>query len=229
MARRGADAADAAWRTTPFLLLSEAIDRLCVRATLAAWGADQAARALANLDLLMERARRYGVRGLKQLAPAKGREWPVVIPINMGSELRRLAVRRRPVCSVSSWRRWMNGSAVDRDDLHSFAVGIQPRPHRKARAQAGHIREQGDSIATGCDEGDREQAEKTLFDYIARKYESPSGPCSPDQMMINRALEIYGRKHAPHVAAPRIIGFAIDALSPFWGALPVSAIKGVRS
>jgi CRISPR-associated exonuclease Cas4 len=111
-------------RTTPFLLLSEAIDRLHVRATLAARGNDQAARALANLDLLMERARRYGVRGLKQLAQdidgdwaggplgpepydearldadreaieiitvhsAKGLEWPVVIPINMGSELRR--------------------------------------------------------------------------------------------------------------------------------------------
>jgi CRISPR-associated exonuclease Cas4 len=111
-------------RTTPFLLLSEAIDRLHVRATLAARGSDQAARALANLDLLMERARRYGVRGLKQLAQdidadwaggplgpephdearldadreaieiitvhsAKGLEWPVVIPINMGSELRR--------------------------------------------------------------------------------------------------------------------------------------------
>jgi len=111
-------------RTTPFLLLSEAIDRLRVRATLAARGTDQAARALANLDLLMERARRYGVRGLKQLAQdidtdwvggplgpepydearldadreaieiitvhsAKGLEWPVVIPINMGSELRR--------------------------------------------------------------------------------------------------------------------------------------------
>jgi CRISPR-associated exonuclease Cas4 len=111
-------------RTTPFLLLSEAIDRLRVRATLAARGSEQAARALANLDLLMERARRYGVRGLKQLAQdtdadweggplgpepydearldadreaieiitvhsAKGLEWPVVIPINMGSELRR--------------------------------------------------------------------------------------------------------------------------------------------
>ena len=45
-------------------------------------------------------------------------------------------------------------------------------------------------------------------------------------MSIDRALEIYGREHAPHVAAPRIIGFAIYALSPFWGALPVSAIKG---
>jgi len=62
-------------RTTPFLLLSEAIDRLRVRATLAARGADQAARALANLDLLMERARRYGVRGLKQLAQDIDADW----------------------------------------------------------------------------------------------------------------------------------------------------------
>lgn len=119
-----ADLRRRARRTTPFLLLSEAIDRLRVRATLAARGTDQAARALANLDLLMERARRYGVRGLKQLAQdidadwtggplgpepydearldadreaieiitvhsAKGLEWPIVIPINMGSELRR--------------------------------------------------------------------------------------------------------------------------------------------
>jgi len=119
-----ADLRRRARRTTPFLLLGEAIDRLRIRATLAARGTDQAARALANLDLLMERARRYGVRGLKQLAQdigadwaggplgpepydearldadreaieiitvhsAKGLEWPVVIPINMGSALRR--------------------------------------------------------------------------------------------------------------------------------------------
>jgi len=110
--------------TTPFLLLAEALERLRVRATLAARGADQAARTLANLDLLMERARGYGVRGFRQFArdlnadwrggplgpkpydearldasgeaieivtvhSAKGLEWPVVIPVNMGSELRR--------------------------------------------------------------------------------------------------------------------------------------------
>ncbi len=111
-------------RSTPFLVLAEAIDRLHVRAKLTARGPDQAARGLANLDLLMERARRYGVRGLKQLAidigadwqggelgpepydearldadgeaisivtvhSAKGLEWPIVIPINLGSEIRR--------------------------------------------------------------------------------------------------------------------------------------------
>jgi integrase len=39
-------------------------------------------------------------------------------------------------------------------------------------------------------------------------------------------LEIYGREHAPNKASARVIGFAIGALSPFWGLLPVSAIKG---
>jgi len=39
-------------------------------------------------------------------------------------------------------------------------------------------------------------------------------------------LEIYGREHGPHVAAPERIGYCIAALQPFWGALPVSAIKG---
>lgn len=62
-------------RTTPFLPLSEAIDRLRVRATLAARGSDQAARTLANLDLLMEPARRYDVRGLKQLAQDIDADW----------------------------------------------------------------------------------------------------------------------------------------------------------
>ena len=88
----------------------------------------------------MERARRYGVRGLKQLAhdndadweggplgpepydearldadrdameiitihSAKGLEWPVVIPINMGSELRRLEpfIHRRHDDTLQHW------------------------------------------------------------------------------------------------------------------------------
>jgi CRISPR-associated exonuclease Cas4 len=106
--------------TTPFLIISEAIERLNVRPKLAARSADQAPRALANLELLMERARAYSVLGLTRLAndletdwdtaasydearmdgsgqaidivtmhSSKGLEWPVVIPINMGSEFRR--------------------------------------------------------------------------------------------------------------------------------------------
>lgn len=61
--------------TTPFLLIAEALERLRVRPTLAARSADQAARALANLDLLMERARAYSVRGLTQLTRDLEADW----------------------------------------------------------------------------------------------------------------------------------------------------------
>jgi CRISPR-associated exonuclease Cas4 len=105
--------------TTPFRLVSEALERLRVRPILAQRSADQAARCLANIELLMDRVRAYAVRGLQRLADdltadwedntaydeahvdgilhainivtihvSKGLEWPLVIPINMGSRLR---------------------------------------------------------------------------------------------------------------------------------------------
>jgi CRISPR-associated exonuclease Cas4 len=61
--------------TTPFLLLAEALERLRVRPILATRSADQAARALANLDLLMESARVYSVRGLAQFARDLEADW----------------------------------------------------------------------------------------------------------------------------------------------------------
>ena len=98
---------------------------------------------------------------------------------------------------------------------------------RRGRAPTWVIRDCGEEVSTGCDEGNREQAEKALADYIARKYQAPNGPCHPDQLIIGRALEIYGNERAPNVASPETIGYHIDALDPFWGELPVSAIKGV--
>ena len=106
--------------TAPMLLLSTAVERLGVRTALAARQGARNARALANIDVLLERTRPYGVRGLKRLArdlqadwseaadheegrldsegeaveivtmhSAKGLEWPVVIPINAATLLRR--------------------------------------------------------------------------------------------------------------------------------------------
>jgi ATP-dependent exoDNAse (exonuclease V) beta subunit len=106
--------------TVPMLLLSAAVERLGVRTALAARHGARDARAVANVDVLLERTRPYGVRGLKRLArdldadwleaesheegrvdsqgeaielvtmhSAKGLEWPVVIPINAATELRR--------------------------------------------------------------------------------------------------------------------------------------------
>jgi len=61
--------------TTPALLLAEAIERLRVRAIVAGRSADQAARSLANVDGLLERARNYGVRGFAQFARDLEDDW----------------------------------------------------------------------------------------------------------------------------------------------------------
>lgn len=97
---------------------------------------------------------------------------------------------------------------------------------RKGRIAKWVILDRGKEIATGCDESDSRQAEKALVDYLARKYESPQGACHPDQMICGRALEIYGNERAPSLASPETVGYHIEALEPFWGDLPVSAIKG---
>ncbi|WP_237763539.1 integrase [Falsirhodobacter sp. alg1] len=45
-------------------------------------------------------------------------------------------------------------------------------------------------------------------------------------MTVGQALAIYGEGHAPTTSDPARIGYAIDALDPFWGDLSVSSIKG---
>jgi CRISPR-associated exonuclease Cas4 len=61
--------------TAPALLLGEAIARLRVRAILMTRSPDQASRALANVDALLEKARAYGVRGFRQFACDVDEEW----------------------------------------------------------------------------------------------------------------------------------------------------------
>jgi CRISPR-associated exonuclease Cas4 len=61
--------------TTPALLLAEAIERLRVRAIVAGRSVDQAARSLANVDGMLERARNYGVRGFVQFARDLDDDW----------------------------------------------------------------------------------------------------------------------------------------------------------
>lgn len=67
------------WRrrrgTTPYALLAEAVDRLRAVPSIAMRSPDQRDRALANLNGLLERARTYDARGLKQLAVDLSSEW----------------------------------------------------------------------------------------------------------------------------------------------------------
>lgn len=70
--------------TTPALLLAEAVERLAVRPILAAREGDRSARAAANVEAFLERARPYGVRGLKKFVRDLVREWRDGAPHNEG-------------------------------------------------------------------------------------------------------------------------------------------------
>ena len=78
-------------------------------------------------------------------------------------------------------------------------------------------------ISTGT--SSRSEAEIILAEYIGQKFR-PSGPVTADEIKLGHILAIYAEEHALHVTDPARIGYAIDALDPFWGDLPASALKG---
>lgn len=61
--------------TTPHRILSEAVEELRIRAILASRHGGRAERALANIDLFLEEARAYAVRGLRALADWAMKAW----------------------------------------------------------------------------------------------------------------------------------------------------------
>lgn len=95
---------------------------------------------------------------------------------------------------------------------------------RKGRAPVWVIRDTGrPEVSTGTD--DREEADQALARYIQGGIRR-SGPATPEQLTCGEALAFYGDHHAPTVADPVRIGYAIQALDPFWGDLHVSEVKG---
>jgi integrase len=107
---------------------------------------------------------------------------------------------------------------------------LPPRIYlRKGRSPGWVIKDGDTDIRTGYGPECREDAPElrvALGEYLTSRVAPPSSPSSPDNMMINDALSYYGKEHAPTTADPARIGFAIQALAPFWGELTVSAIKG---
>lgn len=84
--------------------------------------------------------------------------------------------------------------------------------------------------ATGLtDSRGLKEAEAYKQDWIAQRERPSHAPETPDGMTIGRALEIYAAEHAPSCEDPARIAYAIDALAPFWGALPVAAVKAETS
>lgn len=70
--------------TSPTLLLTEAIERLNIRAVLMSRSADQASRMLANVDALLEKARAYSGRGFRAFARDVDEEWSLRLPRDEG-------------------------------------------------------------------------------------------------------------------------------------------------
>lgn len=99
-----------------------------------------------------------------------------------------------------------------------------PRLYWRRDKQIWIIRDTGcPDRSTGTRE--RREAERALAAYIASK-DTVTGSRRPDQITVAEILDIYAREKAPHAADPARIGYAIDALVPFWGGLSVADIKG---
>jgi|TARA_R100000501_G_scaffold15113_3_gene27461 integrase len=66
--------------------------------------------------------------------------------------------------------------------------------------------------------GDSTEAQAFYADFLAerRRADRTGGPRDPAQFSISEALELYGLEKAPGTAAPERIGYAMDALIPFW-------------
>jgi integrase len=78
--------------------------------------------------------------------------------------------------------------------------------------------------STGTTDG--RQAEEALAEFLRerRRLQRPDRAAEPDQIMIADVLDLYGADHAPTAKDPARIGYAIDALLPFWGDRMVSFI-----
>ncbi|ATF17106.1 Integrase [Phaeobacter gallaeciensis] len=105
-----------------------------------------------------------------------------------------------------------------------------PRPSKGARLHKfkhrpyWYIRDSGrPDQSTGCTS--RADAEKALAAYIATKGRE-SVANEPANVTCGEVLAIYAEEHAPTVADPERIGYAIEALLPFWGGLRLSHVKG---
>jgi ATP-dependent exoDNAse (exonuclease V) beta subunit len=91
--------------TTPALLLAEAVERLAIRPILGAREGDRSTRASANIEAVLERARPYGVKGLKRFVRDLNRDW-------------------RQVRDCSEGRVDADGEAIELISIHS-AKGLE--------------------------------------------------------------------------------------------------------
>lgn len=99
-----------------------------------------------------------------------------------------------------------------------------PRLHKFSHRPNWYIRDTGQpDRSTGCTS--RSEAEKALAQYIATKGRAGSAN-EPANVTCGEILAIYAEEYAPTAADPARIGYAIEALLPFWADLKASHVKG---
>lgn len=97
----------------------------------------------------------------------------------------------------------------------------KPRTGREGRWV---ILDGGREFSTGA--SSEPEAERALGEYLISKSAKPDSPQQRENLTVGDCLTIYAEEHGPTVADPARMGWAIDALTPFWGELKVSDVTG---
>jgi integrase len=83
--------------------------------------------------------------------------------------------------------------------------------------------ENGRSRERSTGTADRTEAEIVFAEWLQGRGRKP-GPSDPAQVLITDALSHYATEHGPKVAAPRVIGCAISAMTPYWTGLTLADV-----
>ena len=84
--------------------------------------------------------------------------------------------------------------------------------------------ERGRRRSRSCRTEERQEADQRLLEDLAG--ERPAGPRDPSERPIAQILSGYMIEHAPSVADPARVGYAVAALLPFWGDNMAGDVKG---
>jgi integrase len=75
--------------------------------------------------------------------------------------------------------------------------------------------ERGRSFKRSTNTADRSEAEAILAEEIQRRGKRV-GPSDPSEILVTDVLRLHAEERAPKVAAPRVIGCAIEVLTRYW-------------
>jgi integrase len=88
---------------------------------------------------------------------------------------------------------------------------------RPARKGVWVIIDRAIQISTGCRKDEREQAEKALAEYLARKHQPSFRTGEPAAIPIADVLNFYATERGPELVHPELVSFHMNPLLAFFG------------